>query len=156
MGKFQNKSSFQLKLAVYRADGLKLSNDTPKLGTKDCFELQGSDTSGFDWAILLVFLKDSLVPPAINVSQTTEGFGITLGANVVAAGTGGGFSIGVSTVSSVQFSTPLGMHVVSDDDNFEFTVNQGQIVFTKVDDVSDCADTKKLDSIIDYSTQTAV
>lgn len=156
MGKFQNKSSFQLKVAVYRADGLKLSNDTPKLGTNDCFQLKGSDTNAFDWAILLVFLQDSIVPPAVNVSQVTQGFGISLGANVVAAGTGGGFSIGVSTVNTVAFSTPLGMHVVSDDDNFEIDVNQGQIVFTKVDDVSNCADTKTLDGKIDYSTQTSI
>lgn len=150
MAKIQNKTGFQLKFVAYRADGLRLSMDAPKLDNGDCLQIQGSDTAGFDWSILLVFLPDSNVPPAVSVIQAVSGLGVSFGANIL--GTGG--SIGVNTVSTVEFSTPLAMHVIGDDTDYLVQMSGTSVEFnaaTPSSPVSNCKDTKQLGDKIDYS-----
>jgi hypothetical protein len=148
MATIRNNTSFTLKFAAYRADGLLLASDTPTLGGGECLDVRGGDTKGIDWFILLIFLKDSKIPPAVNITQAVSGVGVTLGVSVVGSGTGGGITLGVNTVGTIAFSTPLAGHVVQDGDFFKIEARGGQLVFNADPSAPDCSDTKKLGGII--------
>lgn len=148
MATIRNNTNFTLKFAAYRADGLLLASDTPTLGGGECLDVAGGDTKGIDWFILLVFLKDSKVPPAVNITQAVSGVGVTLGVSVVGSGTGGGITLGVNTVGTIAFSTPLAGHVVQDTDFFKIEDRGGQLVFNADPDQPQCSDTKQLGNVI--------
>ncbi|MBI4854939.1 MAG: hypothetical protein HY819_24330 [Acidobacteria bacterium] len=149
MATIKNNTTFKLKFAAYRADGLLLSNDTPVLESGECVEVSGGDTKGIDWFMMLVFLKDSIIPPSLNVTQQTQGSGITIGISAVAGGTGGGLTVGVNTVGTINFSTPLAGQVVADGQfyNLEKTGSL-QLSFQKLDTEPSCRAKKMISNII--------
>lgn len=149
MATIRNNTTFTLKFAAYRADGLLLARDTPTVDGGECLNVRGGDTKGIDWFILLVFLKDSKVPPAVNITQAVSGVGVTLGVSVVGSGTGGGLTLGVNTVGTIAFSTPLAGHMVQDTDFFKIENRDGQLVFNADPTEPDCSDTKQLGDLIE-------
>lgn len=146
MAIIKNSTSFKLKFAVYRADGLLMSNTTPVLESGDCLEVNGGDTKGIDWFILLIFLKDSVIPPAVNVTQQTQGVGVTLGLTVAEIG---GFTIGVNIVGTTNFSTPLAGKTIGDNDRLKLEKTSSlQLSFLDLDASSTCSNTHQISSLI--------
>jgi hypothetical protein len=148
MAKIINKTAFQLKFAIYRADGLLLSADTPKIDTGTCLKVKEGDTKGIDWFIVLVFLKDSIIPPAVNITQQVSGVGVTLGLSISSGGSGVGFTLGVNTVGTETFSVPLAGQVIGDNDNYELSQSGLQFIFTKLQTDPSCDKVKTISDII--------
>jgi hypothetical protein len=116
----QNQTQYDFRFVPYRLDGIVLEEDVPKINPGECFHLKNHKFKEIDAVIVLAFLKDSEIPPAVGVKEAMTGSSGGGGFEISIAGFGFGLSGDGGKTKTKEYSSPIAHHVMGRNEAFIF------------------------------------